>query len=202
MNPVVIAAAALGASVGHVFTGPDHLAAVLPMAVARRDRAAAVGAWWGFGHGSGVVAIGVLSRLLIGPARLASISNICEIVVGGLLVVLGGRAIHASGWGKKPLASHADHHHHRRGPFGFGALHGAAGGGHVFGVLPSLALSPSGAAIYLSVYLLGAVGAMSVFALVCGRAVPERRVPQILCGAGVVATTVGLVWIGAALVAA
>lgn len=207
MDASVIAFGALAASGAHVLTGPDHMAAVLPLAVEHRGRAPAVGAWWGLGHGIGVVAIGGLARLAIDRATLTSIAGACEVVVGVLLVILGIRAVRAAGArARGDLGHHRHEHHHahahRGGPLGFGILHGAAGGGHVFGVLPSLALDRTGAALYLAVYLVGAVLAMSAFASLCGRLVPPRAVARVLYGGGLAAVTVGLFWIGAAFVAA
>jgi len=44
----------------HVLSGPDHLAAVAPLAV--QDRSAwRSGLRWGLGHSSGVLLVGVLS---------------------------------------------------------------------------------------------------------------------------------------------
>lgn len=278
MNPVAITGLALAASATHVLTGPDHMAAVLPLAVEHRGRAAAVGAWWGLGHGLGVVAVGALARTLLGQAQIASLSSLSEVLVGVLLIALGARAVWASDWGRRAHAHARDHaagrphrhdhparrprlgpahlgavrvdasggdrhdvrtraalapgqadahdhthphdhahehahapgrphdraapHRHRYGALGFGVLHGAAGGGHLLGVLPSLALPTAGAALYLSVYLGGAVLTMSAFALVCGRLVPAPAVPRVLCGAGLLAVSVGLFWIATALVAA
>ena len=44
----------------HVVSGPDHLAALAPIAVQDRARGIRVGAIWGLGHGLGVCALGGL----------------------------------------------------------------------------------------------------------------------------------------------
>ena len=38
----------------HVLAGPDHLAAIAPIAIKSRAKGASVGASWGWGHGLGV----------------------------------------------------------------------------------------------------------------------------------------------------
>ena len=56
-----------------------------------------------------------------------------------------------------------------------GSLHGLAGGSHLLGVLPTLALpSTAGAAAYLSGYAVGTIAAMSVFAALLSRATVNR----------------------------
>ncbi|MEM1417659.1 MAG: hypothetical protein AAGH15_22365, partial [Myxococcota bacterium] len=58
----------LAAGAVHVLTGPDHLAAVVPLAAQARQRGErrgfAVGVLWGLGHGLGVVLLGGLGALL------------------------------------------------------------------------------------------------------------------------------------------
>ena len=50
----------LAAGAAHVVTGPDHLAALAPIAVQDPGRAARLGLRWGLGHGLGVVVLGVI----------------------------------------------------------------------------------------------------------------------------------------------
>src|SRR5580765_6930289 len=56
-------AALTGAIAGavHVWSGPDHLAAIAPLAVRRPRRAWLPGMRWGLGHSAGVGLIGLLS---------------------------------------------------------------------------------------------------------------------------------------------
>lgn len=197
MHALLVAAGAVAASVAHVFTGPDHLAAVAPLAVAKPARAWAVGAWWGVGHGLGVVALGVLTQVLFDGVQASSLSGWCEVAVGVLLVVLGIRALR---W--RDDVTHAHRHRHEHGALGFGLLHGAAGGSHLLVALPALALAPTHAAVYLVAYLIGAVVAMGVFASACGRVVPIARLPDALRVAGVAAVCVGIFWVTTALLAA
>ena len=49
--------AGLAAGALHVWSGPDHLAAVAPLAVRGRRRSWAVGMRWGIGHSAGVAAV-------------------------------------------------------------------------------------------------------------------------------------------------
>jgi hydrogenase/urease accessory protein HupE len=74
----------------HVVTGPDHLAAVGPLAVEGRSRGWVAGWTWGIGHSSGVVVVAVLAVLLrdlLPP--IDTISAWSERLVGAALVVVG-----------------------------------------------------------------------------------------------------------------
>ncbi|MGF1467305.1 MAG: hydantoin utilization protein A [Sandaracinaceae bacterium] len=218
---------------GHVVAGPDHLAAVLPLAAGSRSRAMAVGALWGLGHGAGVLAAALLARTLLRTLDVEAVSAWAEVAVGVLLVGLGVWALrrsrlltvhahrhdhdgeHGHGGerhahvhvhvadptvGEPEHRTRGDHQRHRHSAFGFGMLHGVAGAGHLFGVLPSLALGPAMAAAYLAAYLVGAVVAMAAFAAGVGAlTATPARLPRMLAGAGVLSVVVGVVWVGGSL---
>ena len=81
----------------HVLSGPDHLAAVTPMAVAGRERGWVSGWTWGFGHASGVVVVAVLAvilRNLLPPVE--AISAWSERIVGAALIAVGLWALRRS----------------------------------------------------------------------------------------------------------
>lgn len=228
MSSLVILTGALLASAAHVLTGPDHLAAVVPLAVEHRRKALGIGAAWGLGHGAGVAVLGAIAHVALSQVQLESVSRLCEVLVGVLLVFVGVRAlqrsrmvvVHAHGHDHVHVRRHghvhvhlhvgdrsvgaADHlrrgrHRHLHGALGFGLLHGAAGGSHLIGALPALALPGAGAMLYLGSYLVGAVVTMAVFAFACGRVVPPGALPQALRLSGVAAVGVGVVWVGTTL---
>jgi hypothetical protein len=95
----------------------------------------------------------------------------------------------------------AHHRHHARGSFAVGLVHGAAGTGHLLGVLPSLALPPLLGATYLGCYGVAAIIAMGCFGMVIG-IIGHRLRPRVLRGAmlgcGLLAIGLGLFWLGAA----
>lgn len=202
----------------HVLSGPDHLAAVAPLAVTDRERGWMAGWTWGLGHAAGVVAVAVLAVLLrdlLPP--LEAIAAWSERLVGGALIAVGLWALRRSL--RVEPAPHVhdgmshDHLHVRRGPawlrglghahasFYLGILHGVAGSSHFFGVLPALALPTRGAALaYIAAFAVGTVVAMTVFAAVVGaagtRTLPNARMHRLMMGAAaVLAIAVGGVWI-------
>jgi ABC-type nickel/cobalt efflux system permease component RcnA len=81
------------ASIAHVVTGPDHLAAVTPLAIDSRKKSWMVGLSWGFGHTIGMLLIGVLFVLFKAYLPVEAISNHSDMVIGALLIGIGGYAI-------------------------------------------------------------------------------------------------------------
>lgn len=209
----------LVAGVFHVLSGPDHLAAVAPLAASDRARSLRAGWTWGLGHASGVMVVAVLAVLLRDALPpIADVSAWGERLVGGALIALGlwslshaarlRRARHAHG------GSHHEHLHIQRGPqwmrrlghghaaFAVGVLHGIAGSSHFFGVLPALALPTAAASFsYIAAFGLGTVGAMTAFAGAIGSLGPRGFTlsrHHLMTATGIVAILVGCVWIGGA----
>jgi hypothetical protein len=200
----------------HVLSGPDHLAAVAPIAVADRQRSWFAGWTWGIGHASGVVVVAVAAVLLrdvLPPVE--AISAWSERLVGAALIAIGlwalrrtaaiGTRAHAHG-----AVSH-DHLHVQRGPrwlrrlghahasFCLGVLHGVAGSSHFFGVLPALALASLGESLlYIGAFGAGTVLAMTAFAALVGSGSLRNGTTAqrtMMAAAAVLAFVVGGVWL-------
>src|SRR5688572_2817173 len=157
--------AGLAAGLLHVFSGPDHLAAVAPLA-ADSDRGQwRTGLQWGIGHTIGVLVIACLLLLLREQLPLDAISAHSERIVGVALILVGGWGI----WRARRTGFKPHGHSHSGASFAMGALHGLAGSSHLFGVLPALAFSTrTESVLYLAGFGVGAVVAMSAFAAVMG----------------------------------
>jgi sulfite exporter TauE/SafE len=185
----------LTAGLLHVWSGPDHLAAVAPLAVAqRRSRGAGwlTGLRWGLGHAGGALLVGLASLLLREALPLAWLSAWSERVVGVVLIGIGLWGlrqafsknlhahehshddashvhVHAHRHANAHQHSQPAHHRHTHAAFAVGTLHGLAGSSHLLGVLPALAFpSPIEAAIYLVAFGLGTVAGMVAFSSACG----------------------------------
>jgi ABC-type nickel/cobalt efflux system permease component RcnA len=219
------------AGLHHVVTGPDHLAAVAPLAV--HDRAAAWrgGLSWALGHagGAGIIALVAIALREITPINADQLSGWSERLVGVVLVGIGL-------WGLRKTVSHRIHAHvhehdghrhvhvhahgasdahapdsptptapHRHGhaALAVGTLHGMAGGSHLLGVLPALALNTTQAVLYLLAYGLGTVAAMVSFTAVLGLA--SRRaghagvhwIRALMSASSVAAILIGIYWLAA-----
>ena len=209
-----------GAAAGlfHVLSGPDHLAAVAPLAADERRRGWIAGCTWGIGHASGVVVVAVIAvllRELLPP--IDAVSSWGERVVGAALIGIGLWALRRSARIDQSPHSHGrvshNHLHVQAGPawvrrlghahasFCMGVLHGVAGSSHFFGVLPALAL-PSGAAalMYIGAFGIGTVVAMPAFAAAIGllgdRTGPNPRVHRaMMTAAAALAMVIGGVWL-------
>jgi ABC-type nickel/cobalt efflux system permease component RcnA len=81
------------ASVAHVVTGPDHMAAVTPLAIDSRKKSWMVGFSWGLGHTIGMLLIGLLFVLFKKYLPVEAISRHSDTVIGVLLIGIGGWAI-------------------------------------------------------------------------------------------------------------
>ncbi len=158
------------ASVAHVVTGPDHLAAVTPLAIDSRKKSWMIGLAWGLGHTIGMLLIGALFVLFRELLPIDLIAKYSETVIGLLLIGIGSWAIvrayrhHAHGNLPHPhvhtkpfffahihkhtheVSSTHDHEHAGKirqnalTALSIGIIHGFAGFSHLFALLPSLAL--------------------------------------------------------------
>jgi hypothetical protein len=199
----------------HVLSGPDHLAAVAPLAISADGRPWRQGWTWGLGHSSGVLVVALLAlalREVLPP--VAVISSWSERIVGAALVAVGlwsvSRALRIGNLSHAHDGRTHDHTHVQRGPawarrvghphasFTLGLLHGAAGSSHVLGVIPALALPSTGQAlIYLTAFGAGSIAAMAAFAALVGglRGWGARGLERALMGGcGVLALAVGATW--------
>ena len=215
----------LAAGMVHVLSGPDHLAAIAPLAADSSRTHWKTGFSWGVGHTSGVLVVGVLALLLKEVLPLEAISSWSERLVGVALVAVGAwgahRAmatrvhihehthggashahVHVHATGRQHDAPRPHAHAHTHTSFGFGILHGLAGSSHVLGILPALALPTRAAsAAYLAAYGVGNIAAMTVFAAIMGALAVRaelagRRLYQgLLTACSVAAIVVGAFWL-------
>jgi len=74
------------AAMVHVVSGPDHLAAVTPLAIESKKKSWSVGLSWGLGHTFGMLIIGILFVLFKQYIDIDVISAYGEIIVGFLLI--------------------------------------------------------------------------------------------------------------------
>jgi sulfite exporter TauE/SafE len=189
----------------HVLMGPDHLAAVAPSAALRGRDAWRSGLRWGIGHSSGVLCVGIALILLRQLVDISKYAWIGERFVGVALIAIGIWGIRVLVNNRKlSLSAPGDSHHHHaeRTALGVGVLHGLAGGSHLFGVIPALALPSIGlSAIWLVLFGVGTVVAMMTFTGILGLIVHgmAQRIDRLyrgaLCACSAVAIGIGCWWL-------
>jgi sulfite exporter TauE/SafE len=205
----------------HVLSGPDHLAAIAPLAIDVRRRAWKTGFRWGIGHATGVLVVGLLSLLLRDLLPLERISNWSERLVGVLLIIIGfwglrkAARIHVhehehDGERHVHLHSHPINHSHEspkshshsHTAFGIGTIHGVAGSSHFLGVLPALAFSNAMDGVaYLIAFGFGTVLAMTFFSTAISSLATRTThrtlngYRNLMCGCSVATLLVGGYWL-------
>ena len=213
--------AGLAAGAVHALSGPDHLAAVAPLgAQGVRGAAWRVGASWGAGHAVGVALLAVLALLARDWLEPAWASAWGERLVGLGLIAIGAWGLgRATGrWAHSHPHRHAEGvhahihlhrpggrrevHSHSHASLAIGALHGIAGGSHLLGILPALAVPGDRAALgYVAGFSVGTVAAMAAFAALAGRlaSVARARGPglshAVLGACSLAAILVGVFWL-------
>lgn len=187
--------AGLAAGLLHVFSGPDHLAAVAPLAADGDRNHWRTGLQWGFGHTAGVLMIAALLLLLREQLPLDAISAYSERMVGVALIAVGGWGI----WKASRTATKS--HSHAGTSFAMGTVHGLAGSSHLFGVVPALAFQQRADSIlFLSGFGAGAIAGMSAFAAGMGLlsvrfGANPRRYRGFIYASSAIALLVGGFWL-------
>lgn len=196
----MIGAIIAGLSAGsiHVLAGPDHLAAVAPLAADREERPWSAGLLWGLGHAGGVVVVGAAALLLREVLPVERLSEWSERLVGLVLIAIGAWGIrqatrqsvhvhehqhdghrHAHVHVHQKQENHEAPHAHgaaaahvhvyTKAAFSIGILHGLAGSAHFLGILPALAFADRSSAVaYVLAFGIGTVAAMTLFAALIG----------------------------------
>lgn len=191
--------AGITASILHVVSGPDHLAAVTPLAIETRRKVWKIGLFWGFGHLTGMLLIGLLFIFFREFIPLEKISEHSEQLVGLVLIGVGLWALfsifytnkkhkhpHVHG-GEEPYIHVHEHDHesnklehshiHDRklkqnlwSSFGIGVIHGLAGIAHFILLLPVLGFEDQLDSIqYILGFGLGTLLAMTIYTFLLGK---------------------------------
>lgn len=191
--------AGIAAGLLHVFSGPDHLAAVAPLASDREHGHWLTGLQWGIGHTMGVVLIATLLLLLKDQLPIAAISAYSERIVGASLIMIGSWGVWRAFQQRRRPHDHS--HTHAGASFSMGTIHGLAGSSHLFGVLPALAF-PSRllSILYLAGFGLGAIAGMTAFSTAVGLVSSKlsrrsRSYSGLLYATSAAALVVGGVWL-------
>lgn len=202
----------------HVLSGPDHLAAVTPMAIDAQSKVWRIGFSWGFGHLVGMLLIGLLFLLFQDAIPVESISEYSEQLVAFVLIGIGLWSLYKIFYQKNKSRPHlaisevvnTNEKQHselsKRGiqikknyAFSIGVLHGLAGVAHFLLLLPALGfVSQFESLQYILGFAFGTLIAMSVYTYLLGKINKDNpifslKILRILGGA--FALVVGIYWL-------
>lgn len=188
---------AILASMLHVLSGPDHLAAVTPLAITNNKKSWLIGFLWGFGHVSGMLIIGVLFYFFKDTIPVDSISKYSEQLVAFVLIGVGlvsfyrifkksknqvqphfhDNNIHIHKYGEEKEHSHNNIvKQNIQSAIAIGFLHGLAGVAHFLLLLPILSFSTKhDSYTYIIGFALGTIIAMTAYAFIVGEIAKKSK---------------------------
>lgn len=185
---------------------PDHLAAVTTLIASEEHRriskATRMGLFWGLGHGTTLIVLG-LPLVLLGQYLPERLQQTAEVAIGMIIVALAGRLLvrwhrgvfhththtHDDGAHHRHLHSHeadgAEHEHSHdvtlRTPlsaYGVGLVHGIGGSGGLTLLLLSTIPDPSEAVVALLIFAAGTAVSMALLSTALGLAIASGPVAR------------------------
>jgi len=204
----------------HVVSGPDHLAAVTPIAIESKHKVWRIGFYWGTGHLVGMLLIGLLFFMFKEVIPVEVISGYSEQLVAIVLIGIGLWSLYKLFYKEKihtrphihsdkEVYVHTHHHSHSHSghtkngttsSFSIGVLHGLAGIAHFILLLPALGFETRFESIqYISGFALGTVVAMTVYTYFLGMVTKTSNTNKLLLNGiriagGCFALIVGVYW--------
>jgi len=205
------------AAILHVVSGPDHLAAVTPMAIETKRKTWHIGFYWGLGHLLGMLIIGLLFFMFKELIPVEAISGYSEQLVAIVLIGIGLWSLYKLFYKEKihvgssinalentDASTHSNKVHHRsnlRSSFSVGVLHGLAGIAHFILLLPALGFSTQFESMqYIIGFAIGTVLAMTAYTIVLGGITQKSGNNKLLLNSirvagGAFALTIGMYWL-------
>lgn len=212
------------ASILHIVSGPDHLAAVTPFAIETKRKVWRIGFYWGAGHLIGMLIIGLLFLAFKEVIPVEAISGYSEQLVAIVLIGIGAWSLyklfykekihtrpHIHADGEIYIHKHNEEHkysHHTKetkknlsSSFSIGVLHGLAGVAHFLLLLPALGFSSQSESIqYIVGFAIGTVLAMTIYTLILGGITKSSTnnkslLNTIRVAGGAFALIVGIYWL-------
>lgn len=147
----------------HVFTGPDHIAAIAPLSGQKPKQGFKSGFFWGLGHSISIAVIALLLSLIFTNNAIASLAHYAEKLVGLVLIIVGL-------FGARHFVNKTHDNIHQEVSvliaLGIGLLHGLAGGSHIIALLPTAIINDNILKLlYVFAFSAGSILSMAGFSL-------------------------------------
>lgn len=160
----------------HIFTSPDHLAALIPLSLMDSKKSWKVGLLWGLGHLIGLLLLGVLLFYFKSLVNIDSFSHYGVLYISLLLILIGIWVIYKSNKitiNPTPQTSK----HLSRISIGTGVLHGFAGFSHIYSLAPTISMKDVEFFNYFGGFAFGSIASVILFTyLLCF--IPKRITSQ------------------------
>ncbi|PVX49899.1 hypothetical protein C7377_1537 [Balneicella halophila] len=180
----------------HIFTSPDHLAALIPLSLMDSKKSWRVGLLWGFGHLIGLLLLGILLYYFKSLINIDAFSHYSLLYIGILLILIGIWVVVKSGRIKlKP--SPKTHKHLSRISIGTGVVHGFAGFSHIYSLAPTISMNDTDFFSYFGGFAFGSIASVVLFTyLLCfipTRITSKEQLYQKICKwSGIVSIALGV----------
>jgi len=212
-NPIVAGASGLAVGALHTLAGPDHFAGLAPLVIGQRRsplEAFGLGAFWGSGHATGQLLIGLACLLVkvgfISGAGAAAMGTCSGLLVGVSLIAIGALGYHESRQFEdlEAMASDAKKPKGRYGwaTYATGVLHGLSPDALLF-MVPALTLPRLAATLHVTGVVAGTLLSMGLctatLGLLCQRGLGSGGIRRVSTCASGTAALLGVVILAATL---
>ncbi len=183
----------------HIFSAPDHLAAIIPLSLLDKKQSWKIGLLWGIGHLIGLSLLGVLLYYFKSLINLEFLEHYSMLYIALLLVLIGVWIVYKSN--KTRFNQHSQRHSHlTKLTLGTGILHGGAAVSHIYSLAPTISMNDTDFFAYFGGFSLGSILAVVLLTLILS-IIPNRFFTnqkfyqKILLGSGILTILVGIVFI-------
>ncbi len=180
MESIITLSIALSVGFGHAFEA-DHLAAISNIVTRRKKLSHAIwdGIYWGLGHTSTILLIGIL-MIALRMSFQSELFSFFEAGVGLALILMGLHRLYKL---YAPVHAHGDTEHKAHLAYGIGLVHGLAGSGAMVLLVMTKISGTMLSLLYLLIFGLGSVAGMliaaGIFSLPFSKEVSTHRQVQV-----------------------
>ncbi len=183
----------------HIFSAPDHLAAIVPLSLLDRKKSWRIGLIWAVGHLIGLLVLGVLLYYFKSLINIEFLEHYGMLYIALLLVFIGLWIVFKS---TKINFSNLQKHqkHLTRISLGTGIIHGFAAVSHIYSLAPTISMDDIEFFSYFGGFAFGSLFSVVAFTYFLGIipnriASSERFYQKLLFWSGSITIIVGVLFI-------